>query len=294
MFDLHQLRCFLAVAEELHFGRAAARLHMTQPPLSRQVQLLEHAIGTPLLTRNNRMVRLTPAGRSLLPEARTLLRLAENAGLSARRIGLGEAGRISIGFTAAAGYRFLPKAIACWRAQLPGVDLQLKEMVSGAQLEALQAGRLDLALLRPPIIRGSFRSRCVIRESLVAALPQNHPMAKARTLKLRDFDHTAFVMYSPDEARYFYDLIVRIFSHHGIHPNYQQHVSQIHSVLSLVRAGLGVALVPEAATSLRYEGITYRNVAGLSRTRPVELHLAWDGDNDNPALSRLLALRKAV
>ncbi len=290
MLDLNQLRCFVTVAEELHFSRAAERLHMTQPPLSRQIQLLEHAVGTALFTRNNRVVRLTPAGRTLLPEARTLLRLAETAGLTARRVGLGEAGALSVGFTAAAGYRFVPEAVRQWRGAFPDIGVQLREMVSHDQLDALASARLDLGLLRPPITRDGLRSRCIVREPLVAALPQAHPLASGDTLKLRDFDHVPFVMYSPDDARYFYDLVARIFSRYGIAPRYEQHVSQIHSVLALVRAGLGVALVPEAATSLRYEGIVYRNVTGLAPARPVELHLVWREDNDNPILPRLLAL----
>lgn len=289
MFDLAQLRCFVTVAEELHFSRAAERLHMTQPPLSRQIQLLEHSIGTALFDRTNRRVRLTPAGRSLLPEARTILRLAENASLSARRVGMGEAGTVSVGFTAAAGYRFLPDAVTQWRAAFPGIELQLREMVSNDQIEALASSRLDLGLLRPPITRDGLRSRRIVREPLVAALPQAHPLLEQPTLRLRDFDHQPLVMYSPDDARYFYDLVARIFSRYGITPRYEQHVSQIHSVLALVRSGLGVALVPEAATSLRYDGIVYRNVTGLAPARPVELHLVWRADNDNPALPRLLS-----
>lgn len=288
MFDLNQLRCFVAVAEELHFRRAAERLHMTQPPLSRQIQMLEHHVGTPLLERNNRSVRLTPAGRSLLAEARTILRLAENASLRARRVGLGEAGTVSIGFTAGAGYRFLPEAIARWRMGLPDVDLQLKEMVSMAQLEALEAGRLDVALLRPPIHREGLNSRCVAREPLIAALPEHDPLAQRPQLAVEDFNLRPFVMYSPDEARYFYDLVAQLFGAHGIRPHYVQYVSQIHSVLALVRGGLGVALVPEAASGLRYEGIVYRPVQPLAPAEPVELHMVWKQGNDNPALPKIV------
>ncbi|NKF24278.1 LysR substrate-binding domain-containing protein [Solimonas marina] len=289
MLDLNQLRCFVTVAEELHFSRAAERLHMTQPPLSRQIQLLEHAIGAALFVRNNRVVRLTPAGRTLLPEARTILRLAENASLSARRVSRGEAGVVSVGFTAAAGYEFLPGAIARWREEAPDIELRLKEMVSGQQLEALDAGRLDFGLLRPPVTRDGMRSKRVVRETLVAAFPANHPLASSESLTLKSFDRQPFVMYAPDEARYFYDLVARIFSRVDVNPLYGQHVSQVHSVLALVRAGLGVALVPHAATSLRYEGIIFRDVAGLSPARPVELYLVWKEDNDNPALPHFLA-----
>src|SRR5690606_25154416 len=131
MFELSQLRCFVAVAEELHFGRAAQRLNMTQPPLSRQVQLLERILGVVLLDRTSRSVRLTPAGRSFLIEARRILRLAETASLTTRRIASGEEGRVAIGFTAASGYSFLPQLVELSRTRLPGVDLALREMVTG-------------------------------------------------------------------------------------------------------------------------------------------------------------------
>jgi DNA-binding transcriptional LysR family regulator len=288
MFELSQLRCFVAVAEELHFGRAATRLHMTQPPLSRQIQLLEHQLGTQLLERSSRNVKLSRAGRSFLPEARTILRLSEAAALRARRVSQGEAGSVTIGFTASSGYRFLPELIAVCRERLPDVDLTLKEMVTMEQVEALTAGRLDIALLRPPAAIEDFESRCVAREPLVAALPKTHVLARGRELKLGDFDHAPFVMYTPMEARYFHDMVVSTFSRAGVHPRYTQYTSQIHSILALVRAGLGLALVPEAAISLRFEGVVFRRVQKLQPARPVELFVAWKRDNDNPALQRIL------
>lgn len=288
MLDFNQLRCFVAVAEELHFTRAAERLNMTQPPLSRQIQLLEHAVGAALFTRNNRVVRLTPAGRTLLPEARTILRLVENAGLATRRVSRGEAGRVSIGFTAAAGYDFLPRAIAGWRTSHPDIELQLKEMVSRAQFDALDAGRLDAGLLRPPVTREGLRSRLVESEPLVAALPQDHPLARQDSVAIQAFDDEAVVMFAPDESRYFYDLVANVFSHAGVNPHFGQYVSQVHTVLALVRAGLGLALVPRAAMTLRYEGVVFRPLTGPEPFRPVELHLVWKDGNDNPALASLL------
>ncbi len=178
MFELSQLRCFAAVAEELHFGRAAARLNMTQPPLSRQVQLLEHALGVALFERTSRSVRLTPAGRAFYGEARRILDLAEGAGLAAKRVARGEAGSVTIGFTAAASYGFLPRLIAAARAEMPDVDLALKEMVTADQTEALASGRIDLGLLRPPIDRrGGAEAVCVARERLLLAVPRGHPLA---------------------------------------------------------------------------------------------------------------------
>lgn len=288
MFELSQLRCFVALAEELHFGRAATRMHMTQPPLSRQIQLLEHHIGAQLLARSSRNVRLTPAGRSFLPEAREILRLAESASLAARRVSRGEAGAVTIGFTASSGYRFLPGLILACRKELPDVDLNLKEMVTLDQIAALASGRLDLALLRPSAAAADFETRCVAREPLILALPEGHPLARGRAPTLGDFDQAPFLTYSPIEARYFHDLVAGTFARAGVHPNYTQQVTQIHSILAFVKAGLGAALVPEAATSLRFEGVVFRPVDKIRPARPVELFMAWKGDNDNPALALLL------
>jgi DNA-binding transcriptional LysR family regulator len=295
VFDLNQLRCFVTVAEELHFGRAAVRLHMTQPPLSRQIQLIEYNIGTPLFTRTNRMVRLTAAGRSLLREAYTILRLAEKAHQSALRAGRGEAGRVVIGFTAAAGYEFLPEMLTRLRNTLPGIDLELREMVSHWQLDALESGQLDVGLLRPPPFeRDGLHSVCVGCEALVAALPREHPLARRKTLHLRDFNGQTMVMYSPDEAQYFHELVRHVFARIGATPHYGQVVSQIHSVLALVRSGLGAALVPETASRLWYEDIVYRRLGGFDPVKPVKLHLAWRHDNDNPALAKALPLLQGI
>src|SRR5882762_5689270 len=179
MFELSQLRCFVAAADELHFGRAAARLNMTQPPLSRQIQLLERAVGAALLERTSRSVRVTPAGRAFLVEA--------------WRIAAGKAGSLSIGFTAAAGYNFLPKLIRLTRSQMPNVDLALKEMVSGEQVEGLLTGRIDLGLFRPPIDQRELESLCILQEPLVAAISSDDPRARQRSLRLQDFDKKPFI-----------------------------------------------------------------------------------------------------
>ncbi|MDE2349158.1 MAG: LysR family transcriptional regulator [Gammaproteobacteria bacterium] len=288
MVELNQLRCFVVVAEELHFGRAATRLHMTQPPLSRQIQQLEQQLSAQLLERTSRSVRLTHAGRAFLAECRTILQLVETASLDAKRVAHGDSGTVTIGFTASSGYRFLPGLIATCRKQLPDVNLALKEMVTMEQIEALASGRLDIALLRPQFANEDFESLCVVQEPLVAALPANHALGKGRQPTLADFDHAPFVMYSPLEARYFHDLVASTFLHAGVHPAYTQYTSQIHTMLALVRAGLGLALVPEAATSLRFEGVIFRQVRKSRAARLVELFMAWKRGNDNPALHRLM------
>lgn len=293
MFDIMQLRCFVAVAEELHFGRAAARLNMTQPPLSRQIQVLERIIDAPLLERTSRAVRLTPAGRSFLPEAKRILKLAASASAAAKRIAAGKTGGIRIGFTAGGAYSFLPQLVTAMRHRLPEVDLSLKEMVSVDQLAALGSGEIDIGLLRPPIGRPELDSLRVVAEPLVAAVPAGHALASRPSLALRDLDGQPFIMYAAYESRYFYDLLVSEFARAKVLPRYVQHLSQIHSILSLVRAGLGLAIVPATAEGLRMEGIVLRPLR-IKAPQPVEMFLVWRRDGDNPLLPTVVEVGREI
>ena len=288
MFAFTQLRCFVAVAEELHFHRAAARLNMTQPPLSRQIQLLEHALGVGLLLRGNRAVKLTPAGEAFLRDARRMLRLAERATEHARRIARGQAGRLTIGFTAASGYGVLPRLVGLLRARLPEVELELREMVSMEQLEALQAGRIDLALLRPMASRPGLRSVRLLREPLLLALPRDHALASRPDAGIAELAGQPLITYPPAEGRYLHDLVMGLFQVSGVVPARVQYVSQTHSILALVGAGLGLALVPEAAGRLCPEGVVLRPVPG-DIPLAAELALAWREDGENPAAPAVLA-----
>ncbi len=289
VFELSQLRCFVAAAEELHFGRAADRLNMTQPPLSRQIQLLERSLGVTLLERTSRSVRMTAAGRTFLIEARRILKLSESAALRTWRVGVGETGALCIGFTAAAGYQFLPRLIRMIRQQMPGVDLSLKEMVSLEQIEDLLSGRIDLGLLRPPIDRHEFGRVLVLTEPLVAAICVDHPLAAKAILALEDFDKQDFIMYSPDGSRYFYEMVTKIFSETDAEPINVQHVSQIHTILALVSAGLGAAFVPAAAQSLHFDGVVFRPLK-ITPENPIDLYIVWRKGQDNPMLHQFLQL----
>jgi DNA-binding transcriptional LysR family regulator len=288
-FELSQLRCFVAAAEELHFGRAAARLNMTQPPLSRQIQLLERSVGVSLLERTSRRVRVTPAGRAFLIEARRILKLSESAAQKAWRISAGKAGSLAIGFTAASGYHFLPKLLRLMRSQMPTVDLALKEMVSGEQIEGLLTGRIDVGLLRPPIERRELATLRLLDEPLVAAIGSADSRARKTSLRLEDFDKKPFVMYSTDGARYFHDLVTVLLNRAQVNPINVQYMTQIHSILALVSSGLGAAIVPAAARTLHFEGVTFR-VIKTTPSRPVELYLAWRKDSDNAVLGQFLEL----
>jgi DNA-binding transcriptional LysR family regulator len=283
MFELSQIRCFVTAAEELHFGRAAARLNMTQPPLSRQIQVLERILGVPLFERTSRSVKLTPAGRVFLPEARRIVWLAESATLAARKVAQGDAGRIGIGFTAVSGYSFLPQIVAQARARLPNIELDLREMVSSHQVEALQTGLIDIGFLRQPLDRHEFESERVVSEALIAALPTGDTRLTTPELTLKAFDGSPLIMYSREGASYFHNMLMGLFSEADVRPDYVQQVTQIHSMLGLVRAGLGVAIVPHTAMSLQFSGVHYRNIVTVPE-KPVELYMVWRRANTNPAL----------
>lgn len=283
MFELNQLRCFVAVAEDLHFGRAALRLHMTQPPLSRQIQLLEHELGVTLFERTSRSVQLTRAGQTFLPEARQILRISENAAISAKRVARGEAGLFTLGFTAGSSYTFLPRLVALTMAAMPDVDLVLREMNTSTQMEALAAGRLDAGLVRMPVDRRGVEIECVQREPLLLAAPKGHLFARGEAPGLRDLDRAPFISYSPTEGRYFYDLTTSLFRSAEIAPQFVQHVSEIHTVLVLVGVGLGLGLVPQAARHLGMRGVVLRDLKPVPRTL-AELHMVWRKGHDNPAL----------
>ena len=288
MFSLARLSCFIAVAEELHFGRAAERLHMTQPPLSRQIQQLENELGVQLVDRTTRSVTLTPAGVAFLPDARRILQLAEGAALNVKRVPAGDLGTVVVGFTAASAHAVLPRLLDKAREQLPDVKLELREMVSAAQIEGLMTGELDLGMARPPVKRPGIVSRPLLHEQLIAALPVAHPLVDiTRQLTVNDLDGEDVIMYSPVQARYFNELLVSTFTIAGATPRYVQYVTQVHTMLVLVRSGVGIALVPASAATLHPDGVVFRSI-GAFRERPVELDAAWRGDSTNPALHRLL------
>lgn len=281
MFEISQLRCFVAVAEELHFSKAAERLHMTQPPLSRQIKLLEHHVGVPLLERSSRNVRLTAAGQAFFPQAVRILRLAEEAGFAARRAARGEQGSLAIGFTSASGYSLLPEVVRRLRQRAPDVALTLKELVSTAQVEALNAGEIDVGLLRPHVMNDELASTVIAREALMLAIPESQADQWPLQPTLASLHGKPFVMYSPHEARPFYLMLSERFARAGVVPDTVEHIGQVHTMLALVRAGIGAALIAEGAARLLFDGIVIRQMA----TEPVETVCTYRKHNDNPVLA---------
>ena len=286
MFHLRQIECFVAVAEELHFGRAAERLHMTQPPLSRQVRLLEHELQIDLFLRTSRTVRITPAGSVFLPEARRILALAANAASAAQRTARGDAGLINLGFTAGSSYSFLPRLVAHTNSSLKHIDIVLHEMLTRDQIEALHGHTVDVSVLRRVPDVTSIKFVRVAREMMVLAVPHGHRLSRGRAPTLNELEGESFITFSPIDGPYFYELVERMLKNADVHVNYLQRVGQIHSILSLVSTGQGIALVPESAKALRFDHVIIRKV----KMQPVfsELFLAWKTDNPNPALPPFL------
>lgn len=289
IYDLKQLRCFVTVGEDLHFGHAAKRLNMTQPPLSRQIQMLEYALNVQLFLRTSRSVQLTPAGREFLADARRILALAESAASAAKRVSKGEAGLIKLGFTAASSYSFLPRLLAYVKSELKDVEVELSEMVTIQQLDALREGRLDLGLVRPPLDEPGIATTRVASERLLLAVPRSHPFASGPARSLKDLAGQAFITFSPVQGRYFHELIAGLLSRSSVSVRYVQHVSQVHSILALVSAGIGISIVPETAGKLHFEGAELRELSDPPAF--AELHLAWVTENSNPAL---LSFRELV
>jgi DNA-binding transcriptional LysR family regulator len=286
MLETSHLRCFVTVAEELHFGRAAVRLNMTQPPLSRQIQLLERAMKCELFLRNSRSVQLTHAGATFLPEAKRILRLIENASSMALDVSAGRRGVARCGFTASAAYQFLPALVRSLRQRLPDVSLALREMVSRKQLEALDAGELDIGFLRAPIDLPGYEHRSILRERLVAAIPRDHAFASKPMITWQDFHRQDFLMYESQEGRHFHNLVANRLALEGAYPNFVQHLSQIHSILSLVRAGMGLAVVPASARMMEISDIEYKEFPE-HQIQTSELLVVWHQENRNPLVPEI-------
>lgn len=285
-YTLDQVRALIAVAEELHFGRAAERLRMTQPPLSRQIQRLEATVGVQLLTRSNRHVELTDAGRAFLEEARRIIAITDGAPQVARTVAAGLSGIVRIGFTAASAFTLLGPMLARISESLPNVTIELHEMVTTDQLEALTKSAIDVAVVRPPFDPAHFEATRIHRESLLVALPDGHLLTRRTSpITVEDLVNEEIIMHSPTKAKYFYDIATRMMPISRW--NHRFTVSQVSTMVALVAAGCGVALVPESAAALRLPGVTYAPVATVE-PQPIELYAVWRADD-----TRLLTKRVA-
>ncbi len=285
--DLRRLRYFVAVAEELHFGRAARRLNVSQPPLSVQIRTLEREIGAPLLVRTQRRVELTEAGRVLLDEARRLLSQAEAAVVHARRAAQGTVGHLTIGFVSTVDYSILPPLVRRFRQRHPGIALKLLELTGDRQQALLQSGELDLGLSILPSPAPGLTMRPVFREPLIAAVPASHSLAGRRRTALRSLAAEPFIQFPRELAPGLYDLAIAACQKAGFTPHLAQEAIQMQTILGLVAAGLGVAVVPQCMSKLQRPDVRY--LALDARGFEVETVALWHSENRAPALTALIA-----
>lgn len=286
MFTFDQLDSFIAVAEELHFGRAAERLHITQPSLSRQIQKLEKTMGAELLRRGSRKVELTAAGTMVLGEARRLVMLADRVPDTAKKVAAGGSGLLRIGFTSTSGFSILGPMLEQISTALPQVDIDLQELLSIEQLDGLRTGELDLGIARPLYDPEIFDSRLLYREAMTLAVPAGHPLTRvARDLVAADIAGEPLIMYSFAKSRYFYDIVARMLPATNRHVSHT--VSQTVTMVSLVAANRGLAFVPQSAMLLGLQGVDFLPFVSPDPD-PVELHAIWNRSNVNPSLVRVI------
>lgn len=291
--DPRRLACFVALAEELHFTRAAARLRLTQSALSQQIARLEAELGVALLVRSSRRVALTAAGEVFLDGARATLAQAAEASQAARRAARGEVGRLMLAFADAAPLGVLPRLVSRFRAACPEVQLTLSEMLTADAAEAIVHRRLDAALLRPMPATDALETLVLWREAYLLALPAAHPLAAREEVPLAALRDEPFVATSPGKGRYIDGRFRGALARAGVRPRVVQQVDQLTAVAGLVGAGVGVAFMPASATRLAMEGVVYRPIAG--RDVPVaEMALAWRRDETAPTVARLVAVARGL
>jgi DNA-binding transcriptional LysR family regulator len=284
--ELRHLRYFLAVAEERHFGRAAERLHMAQPPLSQQIRQLEDELGVRLLDRNTRRVDLTDAGAAYLERVHAILAEVGDAGDEARRIAAGLQGRLVVGCVGSATYSLLPALARTLREQLPAIDFAFRgEMLVPAQVSALLGRDIDLALLRPPVDEPALRLTTLRQDRLIVALPEGHRLARRRRLRVVDLRDEDLVVHT-SRGSVMHGAVVELCRRAGFEPRIRHEVAETSTLVTFVAAGLGVAVVPEPVAELGVAGTTYRPLA--ARGARIDLAAAVRRDDTSPALARAL------
>jgi DNA-binding transcriptional LysR family regulator len=272
--ELRHLRYFVAVAEELHFTHAAERLHIGQPPLSHQIQMLEEEIGAQLFERSKRWVRLTDAGKLFLEDARRILALAEQAADTARRVERGEIGELRIGFTSATPFiTFFPNLINTYRKHFPGVTVTLREMSTMQQITAIKERSLDLGFVRPPELEipKSIILTKLRRDPLLLFMPTKHKLAKKNVIDLRKCNGEAFVMYPKNAGTGIYPQFIRLCNEAGFEPRIVQEAREASTIIGLVAAGCGITILPESLKAIRMAGVCSRPLTGTSATTTLML-----------------------
>ncbi|MBL0143258.1 MAG: LysR family transcriptional regulator [Betaproteobacteria bacterium] len=294
--DIRQLRYFVAVAEELNFSQAARRLHMSQPPLSQQIKAVEDELGTVLLERNRRRVRLTEPGRLFLVQARSILAQLDGAGDEVRRAARGEAGEIRVAFTGSVPmFEPFPRFIQAFREKFPGVRVEMGHMSSGAQLQAIADRRIDVGFLRPShqFAPGpDIEVRTIWEDELMAVLPSAHRLARARGgVRVADLADEPFILFPRGIGCGLYDHVMGLCSQAGFAPRLAQEAREGVTILALIAAGTGISILPDTYRNANIPGVVHRPLA--TRESKSRLLLAWRASDKTPLLGRFLAMADA-
>ena len=284
--DLRHLRYFVAVAEELHFGRAARRLNMSQPPLSQQIKELEEQLQASLLRRTSRSVELTFAGRVILERARRILDDVEQLKNAARRAESGQIGELAGGFINSAGYSILPPSIRHFRETHPEVVVRLWELTGFEQTEHLRSRRIDVGFVRGLPASGGIKSEVILREPFILAFPEGHPALAQSEVSLAELKDENFINFPRGNAPAYHEAIIRLCTTAGFVPRIAQEANTIHSAFVFVRAGIGIAILPASALQMRAQGVVFR--LPTEAEPKAEMVLAWRSDNTSPVLARFV------
>ena len=282
------MRYFIAVAEELHFSRAAQRLHIAQPPLSQQIRRLERDLGVELFHRTNRRVELTDAGRAFLVEARLTLAQAEHATEVASRAARGEAGQLIVGHMASAELNIFPRLLPAFRKRHPGIELAFQLLGASEQLQMLRDGQIHAGFLRLPASDRALTVRTIFREPLVVVLPERHPLARRRSLALPALRGERFILFPRRFAPGYYDALMAICRQAGVEPKVVHDTNRLYTALSLVATGRGVLLTGQCVSRLARPGVVCRPLR--PRVPDIEMGLAYDPGNPSRLLRALVAV----
>jgi DNA-binding transcriptional LysR family regulator len=294
--EIRQLRYFLAVAEELSFTRAAERCFISQPPLSRQIAILEREIGVRLLKRDNHSVSLTEAGRAFLEDARHILIRVDGAKQRAVMAASGLTGKLTIGFGSSTAYALLPSLVHSFRSKFPNVELLLRSMPVINQIEALRLGEIDIGVLRLPVFDELICTQFVHREGLVVALPETHALAKRKKIRIEDLADCEFIAYERSRGMGYHNDLMALCRIGGFTPKILQEASPTEGVIGAVACGNAVAIVPSSALRLRVDRVVYRPLISPLNTphemTVVDFAVAWLRDSVSPTAAGFVSATK--
>ncbi|MBD0263774.1 MAG: LysR family transcriptional regulator [Tolypothrix sp. Co-bin9] len=287
--ELRHLRYFVTLAEELHFGRAAERLHIAQPPLSQQIRQLETELGFELFHRTKRKVQLTEAGQVFLDEVQQIFKQLEQAIQVGRQTSRGEMGQLVVGFVSSAPYNILPKILRSFRSSVPEVRLELHELTTNEQFRWLRESRIDVGFVRPPV-EDTFNFETIFQESLMVALPDTHLLANNSNVSLRALKSEPFILFPRLLAPGLYDLIISLCQQAGFSPNVTQEAIQMQTIVSLVAGGLGIAIVPESLQNLQRTGVVYKIIQ--EPTPKTAIAIIWRQNDTSATVQKFLEIAR--